>query len=67
MSALLQTEINAVYEFFYSTATELELAEEASWADFANEEFAAICCDEAPIDEAPRSGAAWSYYDEDSK
>jgi hypothetical protein len=67
MSALLQNEINAAYEWYYSTATESELAEEASWADFATEQFAAIYCDEAPFDHAPRSGAARFYYDEDSK
>ncbi len=46
MSLSRQSELDAAYENYYSKASEAELSEEASWAEFATEQLAAIYCDE---------------------
>lgn len=50
MSLLLQTEINASYESYYSIVSDAELAEEAAWGEFGVEQFADVCCDDDSFD-----------------
>jgi hypothetical protein len=52
MSLSLPTQIDAAYTDYYSVASEAELVEESVWADFAMEQFAAVCNDEDSCEES---------------
>jgi len=67
MSLSILSKIDAAYIAYYSVMSEAELAEETQWANFSMIQFAVICSDEDSFGQVPKSGATWSFSNEDGE